>query len=168
MRETDPVEQISEALARLRWQGRPMPPRDRLHARGRRHPLHEGRPDRRGAGGPALVRLLAMLAAEQDPLGVSEIAERVGVDQPRASRLVAQGVELGLLRREADAEDARKIRTLLTDEGRALVRRAREDRSAAVGEALAGFSDAERRQFAALLERFAAAWPGAGRGDAER
>lgn len=110
------------------------------------------------------MRLLATLASTGDPLGVSEIAERVDVDQPRASRLVAQGVDLGLLRREADADDARKIRIVLTDDGRAMVRRVRGERGAAIREALAGFSDAEREQLASLLGRLAAAWPDTGRG----
>jgi DNA-binding MarR family transcriptional regulator len=157
MRETDPVEQISDALARLRWRGRP------VHADGRPFGHHGGVPGRGRAGGPALLRLLATLAASGDPLGVSEIAARVGVDQPRASRLVAQGVELGLLRREADAADARKIRIVLTDDGVAMVRRVRGERCAAVREALAGFDDAEREQLASLLGRLAAAWPDGGR-----
>ena len=51
------------------------------------------------------------------PLSVSELGDAVGVDQPRASRLVQQGVELGLVRREADPDDARRTRIALTDQG---------------------------------------------------
>src|SRR5688572_17215746 len=38
-------------------------------------------------GGPARMRLLEALAAASHPLSVGEIADAVGVDQPRASRL---------------------------------------------------------------------------------
>ncbi len=107
----------------------------------------------------ARVRLLDALAAEPTPLSVSEIAERIGVDQPRASRLVQAGVESGHLRREADPGDARRTNVVLTDEGRALVAQTRTAQSSAVEAALADFTDAEREQLAALLAKLAEAWP---------
>ena len=42
-------------------------------------------------GGPARLRMLEALASASAPLSVSELGEAVGVDQPRASRLVQQG-----------------------------------------------------------------------------
>lgn len=103
--------------------------------------------------------MLEALAAASAPLSVSEIGEAVGVDQPRASRLVQQGVETGVVRREADPGDARRTRIALTDQGRALVGRFRGARREAVTTALADFTDAERAEFARLLTKFAAAWP---------
>lgn len=103
--------------------------------------------------------MLEALAAASAPLSVGEIADAVGVDQPRASRLVQQSVELGLVRREADPADARRTRIALTDEGRALVRGFRDDRRDAVTRALEGFSDAERAELARLLTKLADAWP---------
>ena len=141
MSEHDPAEQIAEALQRLRWQGP------------------------RGWGGPALGRLVAVLVRAGGPLSVSELAERVGVDQPRASRLVAQGVEHGLLRREADPSDARRTRIALTEQGDAMAQRMRGMRGESVRQALAEFSDEDRAQLASLLARLADAWPhGRGRG----
>lgn len=118
----------------------------------------------RHRGGPALGRLLSTLDTASEPLSVGDIAETIGVDQPRASRLVAQGVDLGLVRREADIADARRIRIALTEKGAAMVQRIRGMQGAAVREALADFSDTERRQLARLLERLADAWPASGRG----
>ena len=46
-------------------------------------------------GGPARMRMLEALAAASAPLSVSALGEAIGVDQPRASRLVQQGVERG-------------------------------------------------------------------------
>jgi DNA-binding MarR family transcriptional regulator len=107
----------------------------------------------------ARFRLLEALATASAPLSVSEIAERIGVDQPRASRLVQATVAAGHARRQADENDARRTNILLTDEGRALVVQARGARVGAVETALAGFTPDERAQLAALLSRLAQAWP---------
>ena len=111
-------------------------------------------------GGPARLRLLEALAAASAPLSVSEIGEAVGVDQPRASRLVQQAVEMGLVRREADPDDARRTRVALTDEragDRARVpRRAPRPRSTRRSRA---FTDEERAELARLLTKLADAWP---------
>ena len=85
-------------------------------------------------GGPARLRLLEALDAASAPLSVSEIGDAVGVDQPRASRLVQQAAQMGLVRREADPDDARRTRVALTDNGR--VDRARLPRRAAHGDRL--------------------------------
>jgi len=112
-------------------------------------------------GGPARMRLLEALVAASHPLSVGEIAEAVGVDQPRASRLVQQSVELGLVRREADPDDARRTRVALTDAGTRLVRGFRGERREAIDAALAAFTDAERTELARLLTKLADSWPGA-------
>ncbi|OJU72151.1 MAG: hypothetical protein BGO04_02895 [Microbacterium sp. 70-38] len=109
--------------------------------------------------GPARLRLLEALAAASGPLSVSELADRIGVDQPRASRLVQQSVDLGLVRREADPDDARRTRIVLTDEGAAILRGFRGDRREAVQRALDAFTDEERSELARLLTKLAASWP---------
>lgn len=112
-------------------------------------------------GGPARMRLLEALAAASHPLSVGEIADAVGVDQPRASRLVQQAVQLDLVRREADPDDARRTRVALTDAGTRLVRGFRGERREAIDAALAAFTDAERAELARLLTKLADSWPGA-------
>ncbi|MBU4464234.1 MAG: MarR family winged helix-turn-helix transcriptional regulator [Actinobacteria bacterium] len=109
--------------------------------------------------GPARLRLLEALAAASDPLTVSEVAEAIGVDQPRASRLVQQSVELGVVRREADPDDARRTRIVLTDEGAGLIRGFRGERRGAVASALDGFTADEQAELARLLTKLAEAWP---------
>ncbi|MFK4835838.1 MarR family winged helix-turn-helix transcriptional regulator [Microbacterium sp. ZW T2_14] len=110
-------------------------------------------------GGPARMRLLEALAAASHPLSVGEIAEAVGVDQPRASRLVQQAVQLDLVRREADPDDARRTRVALTDAGTRLVRGFRGERREAMDAALAAFTDDERAELARLLTKLADSWP---------
>lgn len=112
-------------------------------------------------GGPARMRMLEALAAASHPLSVGEIADAVGVDQPRASRLVQQAVQLDLVRREADPDDARRTRVALTDTGSRLVRGFRGERREAIDAALVAFTDAERAELARLLTKLADSWPGA-------
>ena len=112
-------------------------------------------------GGPARMRLLDALAAASHPLSVGEIADAVGVDQPRASRLVQQAVAMDLVRREADPDDARRTRVALTDAGTRLVRGFRGERREAIDSALAAFTDEERAELARLLTKLADSWPGA-------
>ncbi|MDL9977761.1 MarR family winged helix-turn-helix transcriptional regulator [Microbacterium sp. ASV49] len=111
-------------------------------------------------GGPARFRLLEALAKASGPLSVSALGDAIGVDQPRASRLVQQAVEMGLVRREADPDDARRTRIALTTDGERLVRGFLGQRTDAVASAITGFTDAERAELARLLTKLADAWPG--------
>lgn len=111
-------------------------------------------------GGPARMRMLDALAEAAHPLSVSDLAAAIGVDQPRASRLVQQGVELGLVAREADPDDARRTRIALTAQGREIAERMRGQRHQSVSQALEGFTEAERSELARLLTKLADGWPG--------
>jgi DNA-binding MarR family transcriptional regulator len=91
---------------------------------------------------------------------VSELGEAIGVDQPRASRLVQQAADRGLVRREADPDDARRTRIALTDEGARLARGYRGERRERLQAALSEFTPDERAELARLLTKLAAAWPG--------
>ena len=114
-------------------------------------------PHDRSMGGAARFRLLAALR-DRDGLSVSEIAEIIGVDQPRASRLVNDSAERGLVTRRADDKDARRSVVELTQAGRTLLTTANESRRTAVKDAVADFTDEETAQLAALLARFVAGW----------
>ncbi|GAA5145805.1 hypothetical protein GCM10025768_03540 [Microbacterium pseudoresistens] len=171
----DPIDAIATALARLRGRGprgmfgpgRPGGP----HGHDGHHPHHgfggrgpgpaSGRggpwgPDAGRHGAPARLRMLEALAKEA--LSVSALAEAIGVDQPRASRLVQQGVERGWVRREADPDDARRTRIVLTDDGRRLFRSVRGERREALGAALEALTEAEQAELARLLTKLADNW----------
>jgi DNA-binding MarR family transcriptional regulator len=128
-----------------------------------RGPRAGGHGHDRSLGGAARFRMLDAL--ESAPRTVSELAGATGVDQPRASRLVADAVERGLVRRGVDARDARRAIIELTAAGRTHLRDAHVTRRSAVESALAQFSEQETATFAALLDRFVDAWP---REDSER
>lgn len=121
-----------------------------------------GRGGREGAraaiAGLARTRLLEALAAARS-LSVGEIGEAIGVDQPRASRLVQQAQQMGFVEREADPEDARRTRVVLTEQGKQAARGVRGERRESIRSALSSFTDAERSEFARLLAKFADGWP---------
>jgi DNA-binding MarR family transcriptional regulator len=165
----DPIARIERALASLRRGGPPPWDGERGHARRRPHEPHghEGHHEHRGHHGrgpgpwdlrvglAARHRMLATLHAGDRAMSVTEIAAAVGVDQPRASRLVQAAVGEGLVVREPDPDDARRTRIRLTDAGRDAVRAAGAGRRRAIESGLEGFSDEERTQFADLFARFA-------------
>ena len=123
-------------------------------------------PGRRGRDGSvgrfARIRMLEALAeadAEGRQLSVSSLAAAIGVDQPRASRLVQEGVDRGLVRRVPDPSDARRALIQLTTAGRSQLGEVHDHRRSAVETALASFTPEEVRTFAELFDRFVRAWP---------
>ena len=109
-------------------------------------------------GAPAVIRMIEALAAASGPLGVSDLAEAIGVDQPRASRLVQQGVDRGWVRREADPDDARRTRIALSDDGQRLARGVRGERRESLSHALEAFTPEEQADLARLLTKLADNW----------
>lgn len=93
--------------------------------------------------------------AGQD-LALGAVAEGLGVDQPRASKLVADAVGRGLVRRHADQHDGRRTLLRLTDAGSAVVEQAHHARRATFATAMTDWSATDRAQFARLLTRFVA------------
>jgi MarR family transcriptional regulator for hemolysin len=65
--------------------------------------------------------LLWVLAQERDGMTVSELAARLGVESPTATRSLARMEKSELFRREPVATDRRQVRIVVTDKGRSLV-----------------------------------------------
>lgn len=154
---------IALALSRLR--GRRGGPHSHQHPHGAHaHGPHDGRGhgrmgwDAARGGAPAVIRMLDALAAASEPLSVSGLAEAIGVDQPRASRLVQQGADRGWVRREVDPDDARRTRIALTEDGSRMIRGVRGERRERLGTALEAFTADERSELARLLTKLADNW----------
>jgi DNA-binding MarR family transcriptional regulator len=111
------------------------------------------------AGGPDPVQevLDALEAAGPEPIGVNGVAAALGVDQPRASKLVAAAVSAGLVRREADQADGRRTNLVLTDDGMRQLEWVHDYRRDRFAGAMDDWTDAERATFADLLTRFVTA-----------
>jgi len=100
-------------------------------------------------------RMLSELAVRPS-LGVTEIAEAIGVDQPRASRLVQDATDAGLIIRKPDPRDGRRSVVELSTAGREHLARTVRERRESVEAGLSGFSASETEAFANLLERYVA------------
>lgn len=128
----------SRALARL------------SERRGERTGRHADLPD-------AVFELLDAIdwaAARGEPLTVTRAAAVLRVDQPRSSRLVAQALNAGLLRRQADQHDGRRSYLVLTREGHDALACIRDFRRRVIAEATAHWTDEDRAALARLLARF--------------
>jgi DNA-binding MarR family transcriptional regulator len=98
-------------------------------------------------------RLLVVLAAAGD-LPVSEVAERLGVNQSNATRMCDRLERLTLLRRRRDERDARVVRVGLTDEGAHVLQAVDEARHREVGRVLRAMDARERDAAVAALRAF--------------
>ena len=128
---------------------------------GRPGPGRRGRPDG-SLGRAARFRMLDVLeAAEREgtTYSISTLAPAIGVDQPRASRLVQEAVDRGLVSRVTDPADARRTLIQLTAAGRKQISEVRTHRRSAVEQALGAFTPEEAKTFAELFARFVRAWP---------
>jgi DNA-binding MarR family transcriptional regulator len=109
--------------------------------------------------GPAMTstqRLALFELASDGPLRVNDLALRLGVTAPTASRAVDALVELGMVERLPDPDDRRAVRLDVTRAGRAHFEERHARVSVAFEPAVATLSAAERAQLKALLERLAA------------
>jgi DNA-binding MarR family transcriptional regulator len=85
---------------------------------------------------------------------VGAIADAMRLDPSRGSRLVADMVSRGMLRRDASQEDGRRSLIQITDQGQTLLREIRVVKQSAVEQATADWTNDERQAFATLFERF--------------
>lgn len=90
--------------------------------------------------------------AEEVTVGL--IAERLGIDPSRASRLSADVVERGYARRVASQQDARRICLELTEKGQRFIEAVRRNKWELFASALGKWNEQELVMFAVLLERF--------------
>jgi DNA-binding MarR family transcriptional regulator len=103
-------------------------------------------------------RLALFETAIGGPLRLSELAARMGITAPTASRAVDGLVELGLLERLPDPADRRAVRIDLTASGRKDVEGRKARVTAALEPAAATLSEQDRARLAALLARLADAF----------
>lgn len=122
----------------------------------------DGGPDGDCATDPALIAVVDAVGegppSPGQDVSVGLVAERMGIDPSRASRLVASAIAGGHLRRVASQHDGRRIGLELTDAGRETMAGAQRFRQAMFGRAMQGWTEQERTEFVRLLNRFADAF----------
>ena len=85
---------------------------------------------------------------------VGTVAEHLGVDPSRASRMVADAVRGGYVRRVASQADGRRACLELTAAGRKLLRTISSFRKRVFSNVMASWSESECAEFARLLAKF--------------
>ena len=104
----------------------------------------------------AIIALSAVVGdIPQDEVTVGVIAERMGIDPSRASRISADLVERGYALRVASQLDARRICLRLNARGERLVTAVRQTKWRMFAGALAQWDEQDLVTFAALLQRLA-------------
>jgi len=104
----------------------------------------------------AILALTAFASdTPQDEVTVGTIAERMGIDPSRASRISADLVERGYAFRVASQLDARRICLKLTAKSERLVTAVRQTKWRMFAGSLAEWDEQDLVTFAGLLERFA-------------
>ncbi|MET3936864.1 MarR family transcriptional regulator [Arthrobacter sp. OAP107] len=86
-----------------------------------------------------------------DGVRVGEIARNLGVRVPSATEQVIKLERAGLARREADPDDSRAVRVVLTAQGRDAVESANQRRNAVMAGILESLTDDDRHALAAAL-----------------
>jgi DNA-binding MarR family transcriptional regulator len=119
----------------------------RLYRRLRQHSL----------GGLTPSQLSCLTSVEKlGPVRLGDLAVNEGVAPPTLTRIVANLVELGMVDRTADPDDARAARLTITDKGRNTLQAVREERTAYLVDRLHALEPADRQhlpELADLLER---------------
>jgi len=101
----------------------------------------------------AQLRILALLRQE-GPATVGQLAAHLGVTLPSITATVDRLVQQGLVIREDDPADRRRVINRLTPAGAALIERLQEGRRARLVAALQRLSEEELNRLAAALEVF--------------
>jgi DNA-binding MarR family transcriptional regulator len=103
-------------------------------------------------------QILAVLTNNESPMRVSAIADAVHVEGPHATRQVQRLEADGFVRRVADPDDRRASLITITPEGASAVRRLRSTVAGWMGQALAGWDEADVAELARLMERMSLDW----------
>jgi DNA-binding MarR family transcriptional regulator len=102
----------------------------------------------------ALFPLLVVIE-RRGPIGVGELADRVGRDYTTVSRQVAKLESLALVARRTSPADRRVNEAVVTDKGRAMTDAIDAARERLVGSILAAWSEQDLEDLTRLLRRFA-------------
>ncbi|MFF0594283.1 MarR family winged helix-turn-helix transcriptional regulator [Streptomyces antibioticus] len=119
------------------------------------------RPVVQGMAEPVDLSTLAVVDAVDEGTGegnkdvtVGFVADRLAIDPSRASRIVADAVRTGFVRRVASQEDGRRSCLELTPAGQAAVAAAHRTRQDFYATVLENWDPAEQEEFARLLTKF--------------
>jgi DNA-binding MarR family transcriptional regulator len=102
----------------------------------------------------ALFPLLVVIE-RRAPIGVVDLAERIGRDYTTVSRQVAKLEALGLIKRHASEADRRVSEATITPSGKAMTDAVDRARERIVGTMFASWDDHDVRELVRLMRKFA-------------
>jgi DNA-binding MarR family transcriptional regulator len=101
------------------------------------------------AGGLSPSQLSALASVDKlGPVRLADLAAYEGVAPPTLTRIAAGLVELGLLERHSNPDDARSALVSCTAEGRRTMRQVRAERTAILVQRIGGLPAAQRKKLA--------------------
>lgn len=101
-----------------------------------------------------ILEVVVRIRREGGEATVGAIADAMRIDPSRGSRLVAELVSQGILKRDASQEDGRRSLIAPTETGEALLTEIRAVKHAIVAQATHDWTEAERTAFSHLFDRF--------------
>lgn len=103
-------------------------------------------------GGLTPSQLSCLTSVERmEPVRLAELAAREAVAPPTLTRIVAVLVEIGMVERQPDPDDARAALITSTAAGRAALQRVREERTAFLVDRLHALPAEDRQRLPALV-----------------
>jgi len=108
---------------------------------------------------------LLVLVQRRGPIGVVDLAGRVGRDYTTVSRQVAKLEELGLVRRQPGATDRRVRETVVTPKGKSMTDAVDMARERLGSDIFASWDERDVAELVRLMRKFADAVSGAGDSD---
>lgn len=108
-----------------------------------------------GGLSPSQASVLATLE-KMGPLSMGTLAQHEGVSRPSATGIVSRMVDRGLIIRSANPSDLRSSVVEISDDGRQMMDRRREEKTAYLAAAIEGLTPEERSALAravVILER---------------
>ncbi|MGI6031309.1 MAG: MarR family winged helix-turn-helix transcriptional regulator [Eubacteriales bacterium] len=98
------------------------------------------------------IHILAALV-NQGSLSMSSVAQRLNMSKQQATQTVNRMEELGVIRREQDPQDRRRINIVLSDKGMEVAHKLQEIMTRQVEKALAVLSEEDRRELEDSIDR---------------
>ncbi len=112
-----------------------------------------------GAQGLSVAKLRALhqlAAADDGPLSLGQLAERLACVRSNITQLIDRLEQDGLVQRTPDPDDRRSLRAMITIEGRRRYQWGIKTQAQVEREMLRGLSPKEQEQLASLLDKFSA------------
>jgi DNA-binding MarR family transcriptional regulator len=104
---------------------------------------------------PNLFVIQAVDGVVGDEVTVADVAHQLGIDRSVASRMVAEAVRDGFVRRETSTRDARRAALTITKEAKEFLRASQVYQRQAFDELVEDWPNEDRERFANYLTRLA-------------